>query len=101
MTKKVIRQGDVYLIKVDSLPKGLKEKDKVLARGEVTGHQHQLTSTKTKVMVDNKGNQYASVTETDTLVHEEHADLTIPSGLYAIRLQREFSPLEGIRQVMD
>lgn len=107
-----IRQGDVLLVKVDKLPKGLKEKDKILAYGEATGHKHQFISKAVTVHIDANGNQFVNAIAPAQLVHEEHANVDIPKGIsfmwrsdldlefpedygiFAVRLQREFSPLD-------
>ena len=89
------------LVPIDKLPLGLEVKDKVLAYGEVTGHKHQFTGQATQVMVDTNGRQYASLGSTDTLMHEEHADLQVGPGIYEVRVAREIDLLGAVRQVMD
>ena len=34
------------------------------------------------------------------LIHEEHATITLPQGIYLVWMQREYSP-EAIRRVID
>lgn len=94
-----IRNGDISLEPVKELPKGLKEKDNVLALGEITGHQHVLKG-EAKVMIDNNGRQFCDV-EQATLVHEEHNTLTVQKGCYRVVRARELDLAGKVRQVMD
>jgi len=98
----LIRQGDVFLKKINELPKELKQKeDKIIAWGEVTGHKHRFESDNVLVLVDNEGKQYVDVKQESELVHEEHKNLVIPKGLYEVIIQRELDIIEGVRQVVD
>ena len=99
MKTKAYRQGDVVLVKIDELPKGLKEKDNVLALGEVTGHSHRLLGGKT-LIGDNK-QQYVLLEQESELIHDEHAQQTIPKGIYQVNIKREVDLLNEVRQVMD
>ncbi len=94
-----IRQGDVFLQKVDSLPKEAIEKDNILAYGESTGHKHQIVNG--KVMVDNLGNQYVVANQETQLVHEEHGTITLTDNVFKVIQQREYDLSEGVRQVLD
>lgn len=96
-----IYQGDLQLKKIKELPKGLKEKDNVLLKGETTGHSHRFEGAGVKTMVDNSGNQFCVVEQPSLLVHEEHHQITVPVGIYAIRRQREFDLVKGVKQVCD
>lgn len=95
------RQGDVLLKKIDKLPEGLKEKNKILAYGEVTGHKHQFVSESVVVLENNNHKQFVNVEEESVLQHEEHKHISIPKGLYEVVIQREFDLDDGIQQVMD
>lgn len=95
------RQGDVLLKKIDVLPDNLKPKDKILAYGEVTGHNHKFTSEQVLVFEDVKHQQFVDVKEEAILEHEEHKHITIPKGLYEVVIQREFDIFQGVRQVLD
>lgn len=95
----MIRQGDVLLVKIKSMPEGLKQKSNVLAFGEVTGHNHRLVGG--LVFADRDGKQFCKLESEGVLEHEDHAHISIPKGVYEVRLQREFDILEGVRQVMD
>lgn len=124
------RQGDVLFIKIDELPplRFKTRKDKVILKGEVTGHAHKLEG-KTKILevaeeianfelkdwtLSNTAmarNAFASVPKSQVigyavvdspaeLTHEEHKTITIPPGKYQIRRQREYDEKE-IRFVED
>ncbi len=95
-----LRQGDVFLERVDGLPEGAKPvKGLVLAEGEATGHAHRVTGGRARLF-DSAGKRFLRVSGTATLAHEEHAPLALARGVYEVRRQREYSPSE-IRQVAD
>lgn len=93
------RQGDVLLMKVDSIPSGCKKKDLTIAYGEVTGHHHTFDSG--TCMVDSTGQQYVQLEKPAELHHQEHDTLTFQHGVYKVILQREYDLVEGVRQVLD
>jgi len=115
------RQGDVLLIKINELPKDVKfktRKDKIILKGEVTGHAHRFKGN-TKILevaeristldysaqrvIDPSESQvigYAIVDKPAQLTHEEHNTITIPAGIYEIRRQREYDE-NHIRFVTD
>jgi hypothetical protein len=103
-----MRQGDVYITKVRSIPKAAQEKKRdggrvVLAYGEVTGHAHAIveeTATLFSLLDDGKEELYLEADGTVVLRHEEHSPITIDKGLYKVTRQREYSP-EEIRNVAD
>lgn len=102
MTVKLIRQGDVLLVEVSQLPKGLKEKDKTIAFGEATGHHHRFETEQVQVFVDGSEQQFVQVKKPSKLIHEEHQELEIPKGNFKVVLQREFDVLnDSVRKVMD
>lgn len=96
------RQGDVFIIATPNLPRlGRVQRPPVLAEGEVTGHTHSLADPASGHIFSVRGELYLEVVaDSATIVHEEHAPVTLPRGGYAIRIQREYSPRE-IRQVVD
>ena len=124
------RHGDILLIKIDKLPENIKfktKKDKVILKGEVTGHAHRLKGN-AKILevaerivntgfhlpngleitagpftvspVDKQIIGYALVGAPAELIHEEHNTITLPVGTYKIRRQREHDT-EYIRFVED
>lgn len=123
---KHIRQGDVLLVPVATLPADCVEvpHDRgriVLAYGEVTGHAHAIADhrsdtrpaqraaeiadaaisrAKARLLVSPAGERYLEVNEPVTLSHEEHTAHAIPPGIYKLPQQVEYSPAE-LRRVED
>jgi hypothetical protein len=100
----MIRQGDVLLKPIQSLPKGLAKQEPgklILAYGEVTGHAHEIKErTSVTAWVDDKGSLFLDVEEPTTLTHQEHDEVVIAPGKYQVIRQREYTP-EEIRNVAD
>ncbi len=109
------RQGDVMLRRVGA-PRARIEGDVimpadvdgaiVLAHGEVTGHRHAIheRSPGTTLYSDADGLRFLEITSGDrpaTLVHEEHAPITLPVGRYAVIIQREYTDDRSSRFVAD
>jgi hypothetical protein len=73
-----IRQGDVFLIRVDAIPDGAKEmpptaRGVVLADGEITGHAHRIANFRSAAQYATETDQrYLRVTAPVQLAHEEH-----------------------------
>jgi hypothetical protein len=105
-----VRQGDVLLRRVESIPETAKVAEKkdqagndriVLAYGEVTGHAHAIHDLDVvDVFVTGEGVMYLQVKEEAKLQHEEHGTIALPPGNYERTIQREYSP-EAIRDVRD
>jgi hypothetical protein len=99
------RQGDVLIERIRMLPEEVKagkpENGKIiLALGEVTGHAHVVPAELAKSFVDENGGLFIEVEEEAEVLHEEHATLRLPAGIYRITHQREYTP-EAIRNVAD
>ncbi len=98
---RVWRQGDVFLIAVGVVPTDAVTVRPVLAEGEATGHSHALAPEAPARVRRNGADLYVEVTGAEAVVrHEEHGPITLPSGSYAVRIQREYHPKE-IRRVVD
>jgi len=101
---KMIRQGDVLLMKVGkqdtSKAKKLSDKHVVLAYGEVTGHSHQINSPGAELFALETNLEILRLTEQASLVHEEHTAAILDPGDYQVIRQRENTPL-GWRVVVD
>jgi hypothetical protein len=104
-------QGDVYLLRVDKLPDGVKQ-DKiedgryVLGHSE-SGHCHVVEATDdvTFYYIDDPMIAYLEVKQPTILRHEKqaadmHEPIQIDPGIYEVRRQREYTP-EGFRRVAD
>lgn len=91
----MFRQGDVLLRKVDDHTNqvvqntGKEIKDKIILRGETTGHAHRVVG----------GHLYRAYMDTmfveaidskTKIVHEEHGTIDLPDGWYEVVRQREY-----------
>ncbi len=105
MSKLLIRQGDILLEKVkdeDITGEKIQSQDNIIAHGE-SGNQHRMNQ-QVIIFEDKKTkDRFVKVLSEQTeLVHQEHAKIAIPKGLYRIRREREYNAFEqSIRQVMD
>lgn len=107
-TMNIIRQGDVLLVAVQSLPAGAvdvtPDGDVILAYGEVTGHAHRIVQTKAapKVRVwSAAGERFLQlVTAEAPLTHEEHDAIALTAPLYQqIHQVEDFG--QEVRRVAD
>ena len=98
---KAFRQGDVILVRTESIPKEAKAlTHRILAKGEVTGHQHQITEGDA-TLYEHEGTLFLRVvSNTAVLTHEEHGPITLPKGTFRVTIQREYTP-EGWNRVAD
>ena len=97
------RHGDVMLELIDQYPAGSKRKltHATLAFGEITGHSHSIKQKSDVSLYDYGTFMCLDVhAESVSLVHEEHATIELPKGLYRVWRQREYSP-EEIRIIQD
>jgi len=102
---KQFRQGDVLIERIEALPENLKDYKRdngriILAYGEVTGHAHAIDEETAKSFVNEAGELFIEVDEPAEIVHEEHAAIPLPTGVYRITHQREYTP-EEIHRVAD
>lgn len=105
MPMEIKRQGDVLFIKRDNLPAGGQKpiaRDNgrvVVAYGEVTGHAHATAAPDVQqVEIDNI--RWLVAPDEFTITHEEHAPITLDSGVWEVVYQYEYEP-ERIRKVLD
>src|SRR3972149_2434960 len=83
----IFRQGDILLIKREEVPDGFKKSsDKILIRGETTGHAHKASRT-VQVFRNPEGRMFIS--GSGQLLHEEHDPIPI-DGIYEIQRQIEY-----------
>jgi len=112
---KCAAQGDLYIRRIESLPKNVKPVDAekgvfVVAHSE-TGHNHVIEAAP-NVQLFTTGDpmisylQVIEATEEAEIVikhlrsFDTHESISIPNGTFEIRRQREYSP-EGWRRVAD
>lgn len=101
-----IRQGDVFVEAIESVPKKVSPVPKedgrvVLAHGEATGHAHAFSrSAKVTMVRDETDRRFMRMGGVSALGHEEHGAIELPAGRYEVIRQVEYSP-EAIRQVED
>ncbi|MFG2959456.1 hypothetical protein ACGF5O_37745 [Streptomyces sp. NPDC048291] len=95
------RQGDVLVVTVDELPLQVLPVPRedgvvVLAHGEVTGHRHAIAEPHAEPLAppgdDDQTRFLRIVGAPGRLVHEEHAAITLPDGVYQVIRQREYAP---------
>ena len=106
-----IRQGDVLLTPIQSLPSGAVDITPpdgrvVLAHGEVTGHAHAIyergTEAAPTVRLWSAGvERFLQVLAPVGLKHEEHRHPTLPPGIYRLPAQMEYVPAVLPRRVLD
>ena len=98
----LFRHGDVLIQKVASIPKEAKRlKHRTLAHGELTGHSHQIKERDAVALWQADRELFLEVEARQaTVVHQEHAAIEIPQGVYRVWRQREYTP-ERIVVVRD
>ena len=109
MQTDILRQGDVLIQRVDSIPKTAKKTSSLtLALGEVTGHHHSFENGSVQLF-DNTSPQgddpvkwFEVKSKQATLGHQEHGKMTVSEGQYKVTIEREYNPFDNVvRQVMD
>ena len=100
MSGKIYRQGDLLFEESDKIPSGFSASNSpVILEGEATGHSHRLV----KGMVFRSSYQremFIKVENGGRVVHEEHATLHLPMGVFKVVRQIEYTPT-GWKNVMD
>lgn len=96
------RHGDLLVENVDELPVDVRPlQHLVLAEGELTGHSHRIAERGAAELLRSNSGLYLRVSkEIATLIHQEHGPIELPTGLYRVWRQREYSPRD-IRIVRD
>jgi hypothetical protein len=100
---KLYRHGDVIIQKINEpVPENAKKvKGNILVHGEVTGHAHRLVNPDTFQIYESEQFLYIDVMAEETsIIHEEHAPITLEKGTYKVWVQREYTP-QQIRRVLD
>ena len=96
------QQGDVTIKPVESLPEGAEPvAGRVLREGEATGHAHVATGEGVQLFMRG-GTLYMRVPSGTEVVHEEHAAINVPPGVYEVGAVREYDHFaEESRVVLD
>lgn len=90
------QQGDVLLKQTDSV-KGRSMKTNLLWKGQ--NHHHRVRG---KFSIIKSGEQVFLKSSGCTLFHEEHKDIKIPKGMYALSIVQEYDHwLEESKNVID
>ena len=103
--ERMYRHGDVLLMKAE-LPEGsteqVRSKRVVLAEGEATGHSHDVITKEMPAItfLAPDGEMYLELQEDAQLVHQEHAIIDLPVGMWWVIHQREYTP-ERLQRVRD
>ena len=99
---KQFRHGDVIIQQVHVLPdKPEPLPHLILAHGELTGHAHRIFPTAGGKLFRGEQGLFLEISADGLqVVHEEHASISLPPGVYRVWRQREYSP-EEIRIVRD
>lgn len=97
---KMLRHGDVQIIRVDALPADVKKLPgrKELAFGEVTGHAHRVDLG--ELFETKDGDLYLKTEKLSKLSHEEHKTHIIEPGIYKVVIKRQYLP-DGWTNVRD
>ena len=98
----LFRHGDVLIQKVTEVPKEARRlRHRTLAHGELTGHSHQIQENQCSSLWQSASELFLRVEAARvTVVHQEHAPIEIPRGIYRVWRQREYTP-ERIVVVRD
>lgn len=105
IAKQTAQQGDVVLIKINSLPVGeqkiISKKRMVLAEGEVTGHFHEIVEDDSELIKIGE-KIILNLVNQSTLTHQEHGHITLDKGLWEVGRVQEYDYFEKMkRQVVD
>jgi len=103
------RQGDVIICKSKIPADAFERNDRVIARGEGSGHAHVISAGDAKLFVappttaKPEGGLYLKVYSDSAIVsHDTHPDVAFPKGEYEIGFERELDWYTGLsRKVAD
>jgi hypothetical protein len=103
MTKqKAIRHGEILLVKIDNIPRNLKEeKTKIIVKGS-HGHNHTFDNGKIYFYKEDDYMFGYLEAKNTKLFHDEHSPkgVKIADGFYQLRKQQEYIDGE-LKQVVD
>jgi len=100
---KWFQHGDVTIKPIAKIPEDIeRQKNMVLAEGEVTGHKHVVKGLGALVFVTEAGKRFLSLPNGGTVTHEEHNPIEVPAGTYEIgQVRKKDHIAETVRTVMD
>lgn len=101
---KAIRQGDVILAEIDSIPQGAtKLNHHILAEGEITGHKHQVIDKESATLYEKEGKLFLRVHSDECKVgHEEHKTVHPIRKDYFVDTPQEYDYVsEELKKVQD
>ncbi len=104
--KKAAFQGDMMLMKVNKLPRGVTPEATVILAHSETGHHHVLDAAPGtfEVFRADPTTMYVSLTEPGKIIHKRdfdtHEPIELDKGIWKVRRQREWAP-EGWQVVAD
>jgi hypothetical protein len=90
----LFRQGDLFIESAETVPDGTTERASgVLLEGELTGHSHRIEDAKSALVHERLGQMFIEVIgDRAAVVHQEHATILLPRGVYRAWRQREYDP---------
>lgn len=109
MSKKItqVRQGEIFLEKVKSVPPGAKKQTGaiVLGKGSSSNHTHEIDSSKAVLYTTEAGERFVRVKKggAEILIAGEssrHSPITLAEGVWQVVSQREYTPTAN-RNVAD
>lgn len=107
---KMVRQGDILLVKVDHVPEDAKQKDNILALGEGSGNAHLVQNAKvvvkemdTYVIVDeDTKNAILAHNNLTTGQKADHDPITLEAGAYKVMNQRRYNTItRRVERIVD
>lgn len=88
------RQGDLLFERIEQLPTNRLVEDKIIARGETTGHAHVLEGD-TAVLRRSAASLLIDAPDGGAVVHDEHDRIELEPGIWMVHVQQEYvSPTE-------
>ncbi|MCI0397604.1 MAG: hypothetical protein L0322_22080 [Chloroflexi bacterium] len=96
------RHGDVLIAPIEALPPAAQKRPTlILAQGELTGHSHRIAEPGAAALWKHQEDLFLEIVASSaTVIHEEHAPIVLPHGLYRVWQQREYTP-QVVRPVKD
>jgi hypothetical protein len=91
----LFRQGDLFIESVDAVPAGTTQRaGGVLLEGELTGHSHRIDDAQAAIVHERLDQMFIEViADRAAIIHQEHATILLPRGLYRAWRQREYDPV--------